>query len=262
MIEIKELTKNYNGLLALDKLTLSVHGNSIFGFVGPNGAGKSTTLNILTGMIFPKSGDVRVLDYDLKKDPVEIRKRIGVIPEIPALFDGLTGEEHLTFVGKVYGIEDEVLKKRIKELLDYFDLRGAKDRLINEYSQGMRKKLAFASAIIHSPKVLLLDEPFENVDPVMRKKMKEVLKMMKANGASILITSHSLIEVEDLCDEVGIINKGKLVFTSRTEDIRNKIKDEVSKETYHSLEEIFLDVVKSTGDNDKANTLSWLSSTA
>lgn len=258
MIEIKELTKSYNSLLALDKLTLSVRSGSIFGFVGPNGAGKSTTLNILTGMVLPKSGNVRVLDYDMEKDPVEIRKRIGVIPEIPALFDGLTGEEHLTFVGKVYGLKDEVLKSRIKELLEYFDLREAKDRLINTFSQGMRKKIAFASAIIHFPKVLLLDEPFENVDPVMRKKMKEVLKLMRDNGAAVLITSHSLIEVEDLCDEVGIINKGKLVFTSRTQDIRNKIKDEISKETYNSLEEIFLDVVKSSEDADKLKVLSWL----
>lgn len=257
MIEISELSKNYNGLTALDKLTLWVSANTIFGFVGPNGAGKSTTLNILTGIISPTSGSVKILGYDLKKDSVEIKNKTGVIPEILALFDGLSGEEHLTFTGKVYGLEKNVIENRRKELLDFFDLTSAKDRLIETYSQGMRKKLAFASAIIHSPKVLFLDEPFENVDPVMRKKMKEVLISMKNNGASILITSHALIEVEDFCDEVAIINKGKLVFQSKTEDIRNKIKDEINKETYKSLEEVFMDIVNGDNSNNEKK-LSWL----
>ncbi|MHB9010799.1 MAG: ABC transporter ATP-binding protein [Ignavibacteriaceae bacterium] len=257
MIEITDLSKNYNGLLALDKLTLSMPENSIFGFVGPNGAGKSTTLNILTGIILPTSGEVKILGYDLKKESIDIKKRIGVIPEILALFDGLTGEEHLTFVGKVYGVKKNILPDRIKELLDFFDLTSAKDRLIETYSQGMRKKLAFAASIIHSPHVLFLDEPFENVDPISRKKMKGVLNKFKDRGKTVMITSHSLIELEDLCDVVAIINKGKIVFQSATKDIRSKIKNEITKETYQSLEEIFLDVTK----NDEIGTekdLSWL----
>jgi ABC-2 type transport system ATP-binding protein len=257
MIEISELTKKYNGLLALDDLTLTVSENSIFGFVGPNGAGKSTTLNILTGIILPTSGDVKILGYNLLKDSIEIKKRIGVIPEVLALFDGLTAEEHLTFVGEVYGVEKTVLEDRMKELLEFFDLVAAKDRLIDTYSMGMRKKLAFAAAIIHSPKILFLDEPFENVDPLMRKKMKEVLLKMKNNGITIMITSHALIEVEDLCNEVAIINKGRLVYQSKTSDIRKKIKNEVGNETYQSLEEIFVDIV-SEGNENKEKTLSWL----
>ena len=257
MIEISELSKSYNDLLALDKLTLSVSENSIFGFVGPNGAGKSTTLNILTGIILPTSGSANILGYDLIKDSVEIKKNIGVIPEILALFDGLTGEEHLTFVGKVYDIEKNTLESRIRELLDFFDLTSAKDRLIETYSQGMRKKIAFASAIIHSPKVMFLDEPFENVDPVMRKKMKDVLVRIKNKGASILITSHALIEVEDFCDEVAIINKGKVVFQSKTSDIRKKIKNEINNETYKSLEEVFMDIVSEDSSQNVQN-LSWL----
>jgi len=257
MIEIFELSKNYNDLLALDKLTLSVSENSIFGFVGPNGAGKSTTLNILTGIILPTSGCAKILGYDLIKDSVEIKKNIGVIPEVLALFDGLTGKEHLTFVGKVYGMEKSLLENRIKELLEFFDLTSAKDRLIETYSQGMRKKIAFASAIINSPKALFLDEPFENVDPVMRKRMKEILTRMKNKGASVLITSHALIEVEDFCDEVAIINKGKLVFQSKTSGIRNKIKNEINNESYRSLEEIFLDIVNE-GNSQNEKTLSWL----
>ncbi|MHB1687142.1 MAG: ABC transporter ATP-binding protein [Ignavibacteriaceae bacterium] len=257
MIKITDLSKNYNGLLALDKLTLSMPENSIFGFVGPNGAGKSTTLNILTGVITPTSGKVNIIGFDLEEDSMDIKKRIGVVPEVLALFDGLTGEEHLTFVGKVYGVKKNILPDRIKELLDFFDLTSAKDRLIETYSQGMRKKLAFAASIIHSPDVLFLDEPFENVDPISRKKMKEILNKFKDRGKTVMITSHSLIELEDLCDEVAIINKGKIVFQSATKDIRNKIKNEVTQETYQSLEEIFLDVTNNDGI-ETVKDLSWL----
>lgn len=257
MIKIIDLSKNYNGLLALDKLTLSITESSILGFVGPNGAGKSTTLNILTGIILPTSGEIKILGYDLKKKSIDIKKRIGVIPEILALFDGLTGEEHLTFVGKVYGVKKNILPTRIKELIDFFDLTSAKDRLIESYSQGMRKKLAFAASIIHSPDVLFLDEPFENVDPISRKKMKEVLNKFKDKGKTVMVTSHSLIELEDLCDEVAIINKGKLVFQSATKDIRSKIKNKITKEAYQSLEEIFLDITKHDGI-EKVKELSWL----
>lgn len=256
MIEIIELTKKYDDLLALDKLSLIVSEKSICGIVGPNGAGKSTTLNILTGIILPTDGKVKILDLDLGSDSNKIKKLVGVIPEVLALFDGLTAEEHLTFVGKVYGLEKDTAEKRIKELLNYFDLFSAKDRLIDTFSMGMRKKLAFASAIIHSPKILFLDEPFENVDPTFRKRMKEILVKLRDGGTAIIITSHSLVEVEDFCDEVAIINKGKLVYHSKTTEIRKKIKDEVSKETYKSLEEIFVALVQ--GQEEKVKTLSWI----
>jgi len=256
MIKINGLSKKYNGLLAIDNLTLTVPERSIFGYVGPNGAGKSTTINILTGMILPTEGEVKLLGYDLRKDSIEIKKRIGVILEVLNLFEGLTGEEHLRFVGKVYKIDKNILEERIKETLDFFDLTSAKDRLIETYSQGMKKKLAFASAIIHKPKILLMDEPFENVDPISRKKIKDILNKFRNNGSTILITSHSLVEVEDFCDEVAIINKGKIVFQSATKDIRNKIKNEITQETYQSLEEIFIDLT--TEKEDKEKTLSWL----
>ncbi len=256
MIKINGLSKKYNGLLAIDNLTLTVPERSIFGYVGPNGAGKSTTINILTGMILPTEGEVKLLGYDLRKDSIEIKKRIGVILEVLNLFEGLTGEEHLRFVGKVYKIDKNILEKRIKETLDFFDLTSAKDRLIETYSQGMKKKLAFASAIIHKPKILLMDEPFENVDPISRKKIKDILNKFRNNGSTILITSHSLVEVEDFCDEVAIINKGEIVFQSATKDIRHKIKNEITQETYQSLEEIFIDLT--TKKEDKEKTLSWL----
>lgn len=257
MIQISNLSKKYGNMIALNSISLIIQGNEIFGFVGPNGAGKSTMVNILTGMIQKTRGTISIQGFNIEKDFMKIKKVIGVIPEILALFDGLTGQEHLNFVSRIYGLKQDEYKLRIKELLEYFELYFAKDRLIETYSQGMRKKLAFAAAIIHDPKILFLDEPFENVDPISRKKMKDILKRMRDKGSTVFITSHALAEVEDFCNEVAIINKGKIVFQSETKDIRNKIKNEITKETYQSLEEIFLDL---TTDKEKETKteLSWL----
>lgn len=159
-------------------------------------------------------------------------------------------------MSKIYGLKHDEYKLRITEILDYFELYPAKDRLIETYSQGMKKKIAFASAIIHAPQILFLDEPFENVDPISRKKMKDVLKRMKSKGSTIFITSHALAEVEDFCDEVAIINKSKIIYQSETKDIRDKIKNEVTNETYQSLEDIFIDLTTEKEEQEK--TLSWL----
>lgn len=258
MIEIKELKKQFGGVQAVASLSLSIKMGTFFGLVGPNGAGKSTIINILTGIIHPTSGEVKIVGLDLKTNSLEIKKRIGVIPEGMALFEGLTGEEHLAFVSRIYKVPKGEAQRRIEELLVLFELDGASSRLIETYSQGMKKKLSFAAAIMHDPKVLFLDEPFENVDPIQRKTMREILQVMQKKGTTIFLTSHTLETVEALCDEVAIINKGKLVFQSKTKDIRMKIKDEISRETYQSLEEIFLDVVSDNGKEEQPKKLSWL----
>ncbi len=255
MIEIKGLSKKYGKIVALDGITLQIKSANLFGLVGPNGAGKSTLINILIGLIKKDSGEVKIGGYDLDKDALTIKKIIGAVPEVLPLFEGLTGEEQLLFVANIYNLDRSIYKDRIGDILRYLDLYTAKDRLIESYSQGMKKKIAFACAIIHTPKILFLDEPFENVDPISRKKMKDILRKMKEKGATVLITSHALVEVEDLCDEVAIINKGKIIFQSETKDIRNKIKNEITKETYQSLEEIFIDLTKKDEDID---TLSWI----
>ena len=257
MIEISEIVKTYNKTIALNNISLIIESKIIFGFVGPNGAGKSTMVNILTGIIKKTSGNINIMGFDIERNSMEIKKIIGVIPEVLALFDGITGIEHLTFIARVYGLKQDEYQIRINELFEYFELYSAKDRLIETYSQGMKKKLAFASAIIHIPQVLFLDEPFENVDPVSRKKMKDVLKRIRDNGTTIFIASHALAEVEDFCDEVAIISKGKIVYQSKTKDIRNKIKDEISKGTYSSLEEIFIDLTVDK-DKEQKSELSWL----
>jgi ABC-2 type transport system ATP-binding protein len=258
MIVIKELTKRYGDIEAVYSLSLTIPSGSLFGLVGPNGAGKTTTVNILTGVVRPTSGQVRILGLDLQQNPVEIKKQLGVVPEGMALFEGLTGEEHLTFVSRVYDVPREEAQRRIEDVLILFELDGVARRLIETYSQGMKKKLSFAAAIMHNPKVLFLDEPFESVDPISRKTMKEILLVMQKKGVTILLTSHALETVESLCDEVTIINKGRLVFQSKTEEIRKRIKDEISQETYQSLEEIFLDVVSDNGEEKQPKKLSWL----
>ncbi len=258
MIELRNVSKKFGSVSALDSLSFLVGEGSFFGLVGPNGAGKTTTINILTGVVRSDSGQVKMSGNNFETRSIELKKEIGVMPEGMALFDGLTGEEHLTFVSRVYGIAKEEAKRRVEELLALFELNGAGAQLIHTYSQGMKKKLSFAAAIIHKPKILFLDEPFESVDPIQRKIMREILRTMQQNGATIVLTSHTLETVEALCDEVAIMNKGRIVFQSRTEDIRKKIKDEVSQETYQSLEEIFIDVVSQDGTQKEKRKLSWL----
>jgi ABC-2 type transport system ATP-binding protein len=258
MIEIINLNKRYSRLLALKSLSLSIRSSTIFGLVGPNGAGKTTLINIMTGIIPRTSGKISVLGLDIDTNPLEIKKQIGVVPEGMALFEGLTGEEHLVFVGRIYGLSALTIKQRVEEALDVLSLSDSKSRQIESYSQGMKKKLSFAAAILHNPKVLFLDEPFENVDPITRKIMKDILIEMRLKGATIFLTSHVLETVESFCDEVAIINKGELIYQSKTEDIRNKVKNEITQETYQSLEEIFIDVVSNKSVEKSKGILSWV----
>lgn len=256
IIEISNIEKMFKSNKALNKVSLSVCANTIFGLVGPNGAGKSTLVNILTGILKKNSGKMVILGYDIDKEPIEIKRRLGVFPEELAVFDGLTGEEYLSFVSKVYSISKNEQKDRIPQLLRYFDLYSVKDRLIETYSHGMKKKIAFAAAVIHRPQVLILDEPFENIDPISRRKMKNLLESIKEKGGTVFITSHALAEVEDFCDEVAILCKGEIVFRSATKDIRGKLKNEILNESYKSLEEIFLDLTDEKQDDLKS--LPWI----
>lgn len=258
MIEIYGLTRRYDGVVAVDSLSLTISSGAFFGFVGPNGAGKTTTVNMLTGVLRPTLGYVRILGLDLEENPLGIKKQLGVMPEGMALFEGLTGEEYLSFVGEIYDVPKEQGQQQIEKLLTLFELHGAASRLIESYSLGMKKKLSFLAAIMHNPKILFLDEPFDNVDPISRKIMKDILIAMRDKSVTVFLTSHNLETVESLCDEVAIINKGRLVYQSKTEDIRKKIKNEVSRETYQSLEEIFLDVVSGNGQEHSPKKLSWL----
>lgn len=257
IIKLVNIKKKYrNNVYVLNNLNCSIKNNKIFGMVGPNGAGKSTLLNIIAGMTKMDSGEIYLFDNKISEKEYSYKINLGFMLENNLLFEKLSIQENLNFVGLMYNVEATVYKERYLELLTLLEINENIHQSFENLSNGQQKKILFVAAISHKPKLLFLDEPFENVDPISRKKMKDVLKKMRENGATVFITSHALAEVEDFCDEVAIINKGKIVYQSETKDIRSKIKDEITKETYQSLEEIFLDLTQQNQIEDK--TLSWL----
>lgn len=197
--------------MAVGGIDLVVPRGSLYGFLGPNGAGKSTTIKCLTGLLRPTSGEVRILGLDPARDDVAVKRQIGVVPEGLALFERLTGPETLSFVARVFGLEPSVAVSRGESLLDLMDLRGAGDALVAEYSHGMRKKLALAAALLPGPRLLFLDEPFEGVDAVASRQIKDLLLGFVRRGGTVFLTSHVLEIVERLCDHVGVIAGGRMV---------------------------------------------------
>jgi len=245
-IETHELRKNFGTMTAVDGLNLVVPAGSLFGFLGPNGAGKSTTMKMLTGLLTKSSGSATVLGYDIDRQPVEFKQRIGVVPEELALFDRLTGSEYLTFVGRMYGLRRDVIASRSLELLELMELPASGKKLIVDYSHGMKKKLAFAAAVIHEPQLLFLDEPFEGIDAIASRMIKNLMQTLRSRGVTIFVTSHILEIVEKLCSDIAIINRGKLVAQGTLEELN----------AGSSLEQRFLDLVD---DGEAKTTLSWLS---
>lgn len=237
-IEIHNLTKAYDGVNAVDGLTVSVPAGCFFGFLGPNGAGKTTTIRMLMGLAQPTSGEIRVLGMPLPEKSFEVRREIGLVPDDTLLFDQLTGAEYLQFVARMYGLPRKIAVERARELLSLFELDEQNRKLIGEYSKGMRKRVAMAAALIHRPRLFLMDEPFEGVDAVGARLMKDILLEQVRRGATIFLTSHVLEVVERLCDQMAIINRGKIVMQGTLEELRTQ-----AAEVEGSLEEIFVRVV-------------------
>ena len=245
-IETRALRKEFNGRAAVDGLDLMVPRGSFYGFLGPNGAGKSTTIKMLTGILAPTSGEARVFGLLLDRRPLEIKRRIGVVPEDLCLFENLTALEYLVFIGRMYGLPRDTTLTRAAELLSLLELDTAGRTLAGEYSHGMKKKLSLAAAIIHDPELLFLDEPFEGVDAVSARVIRTVLARLVARGATIFLTSHILEIVEKLCTHVAIIHQGRLVRQGTLESLSGG----------GSLEHLFLDAVGHTTED--TTTLSWL----
>lgn len=247
-IETNGLTRCFGDLRAVDDLDLRVEAGTFYGFLGPNGAGKSTTIKMLTGLLAPTRGAMRILDEDTTdaEKARQVKQRVGVVPEELALFDNLTAHEYLTFIGRMYRLPIATIRERRRELLAMMNLDGEQKKLTLEYSHGMKKKLTLAAALIPNPDLLFLDEPFEGVDAVSSRILRDVLKRCVQRGATVFLTSHVLEIVEKLCTDVGIIAKGKLVHQGTMEDIRRS----------GSLEERFLEAVGS--DHIERQTLSWL----
>jgi ABC-2 type transport system ATP-binding protein len=251
------LTRRFGELNAVQDVNLSVAPGQFYGFLGPNGAGKSTTIKMLTGLLAPTAGRIQILGLDLATHLVEVKRQIGVVPEGMALFGRLTGSEYLNFAARMYGLDRNTAAQRTAELLDFMSLADQPKTLITDYSHGMQKKLAMAAAVIHGPRVLFLDEPFEGVDAVASGTLKIMLQRMIARGVTIFLTSHVLEIVERLCSHVGIINDGRLVAQGSLEELRTGVVagDGQAGEKL-SLEEFFL---RTIGGTAGAQELSWLS---
>src|ERR1700730_8647968 len=217
-IATQGLTRRFGELVAVQDVNLSVAAGQFFGFLGPNGAGKSTTIKMLTGLLSASSGSIQILGLDLAQNPVEVKRQIGVVPEGMALFGRLTGAEYLNFVGRMYGLDRETAGKRTAELLDFMQLADQPKALVTDYSYVVQKNLALPAAVIHGPRILFLDEPFEGVDAISSGTLKAMLQRMIARGATIFLTSHVLEIVERLCTHIAIIDRGHLIANGSLEE--------------------------------------------
>src|SRR3954452_14956582 len=222
-IQTTGLTRYFGDSAAVAGIDLRVARGSFFGFLGPNGAGKSTTIKMLTGLLAPSAGTARVLGRDIASEPNEVKRRIGVVPEDLNLFERLTGAEMLSFTGRMYGLGREDILTRSRELLALMELDAEPRRLVVEYSHGMKKKLALACALIHRPEILFLDEPFEGVDAVASRTLKDLLSRLTARGLTVFLTSHVLEIVERLCTDIAIISGGPLPPPGPLEELRRGI---------------------------------------
>jgi len=245
-IALRELRKVYGGKPAVDGLNLTVPRGSFFGFLGPNGAGKTTTIRMMMGLAVPDGGSIELLGMRVPDHATEIKARIGLVPDESLLFDNLTAAEFLEFVGRMYGLQRVVARERGNELLALFELTGHGRKLIGDFSKGMRKRVAMAAALIHRPELFLMDEPFEGVDAVGARLMKDILLEQVRRGATIFLTSHVLEVVERLCDHVAIINNGRVVLEGTMAELHAGAE---------SLEDTFVRVI---GAERAPERLEWL----
>jgi ABC-2 type transport system ATP-binding protein len=251
-IVTRDLLRVFGQKAAVNHLNLAVKRGEFYGFLGPNGAGKSTTIKMIVGLLRPTAGTAIVGGIDVWKNPLQARALMGVLPEYLNLYERLSGKEFLTFAGHMYGLPGNVIKERTEELLHILTLVDDADKLIVDYSVGMRKKIALAAALIHSPQVLFLDEPFEGIDPISSRTLRDIMRGLTQHGTTIFFSSHIMEVVERLCTRVGIINQGILVAEGTLQELRDRASGENKDAT---LEDIFLNVV---GAREESHNLSWL----
>ncbi|HYW44108.1 MAG TPA: ABC transporter ATP-binding protein [Bryobacteraceae bacterium] len=252
-IRVSNLMKKYGTVLAVENLSLQVRKGIMFGFLGPNGSGKSTTIGCLTGLLDPTAGEVEILGERFTAESSKLKRRMGVMPETLGLFDPLYAHEFLAFVGRMFGLDEAVTRKRVTELLDALELTD-RSKTLGDFSTGMRKRVAFAAAVIHSPEVLFLDEPFESIDPAGVALMKQWLRRFTEQGRTVFITSHVLETVERLCEEVAIITKpGRLVWQGDITVLAHDGTISYDGKEFEALEPLFLHL---TGE--RYTDLNWL----
>lgn len=235
LIKTRSLTKNYRDQIVLDNLDLEINKGEIFGFLGHNGAGKTTTVNILTTLLEPTSGYAEIAGYDVVKQSLEVRKRIGYLPENVEFYDNLTAQENLLYFARLSGASEPL--KKIKKTLEFLEFSGFENKKLGEFSKGMRQRIGIAQAILHDPEILFLDEPTSGLDPMGVKTLREIiLKLNRDRGITIFMNTHLLSEVAKTCTSIGVINHGRLIYHDTLENTLKKFKDE------SSLEDIYLDI--------------------
>ena len=237
MIEIRDLTKKYGDFTAVDRLSLSVAQGEIFGFLGPNGAGKTTTIRILAGLSLPTSGDVRINGVDIVHDGIAAKRITGYVPDRPYLYEKLTGRELLQFVTNLYGAEWRDAERRALELLKYFDLQDWTDARIENLSHGMKQKLVIISALVHDPRLLIIDEPMVGLDALAQRQVKLLFRRLVDEGKTVFLTTHTLSVAEAVCDRIAILNRGRVIATGVTSELK-----EAAGKPGSPLEDVFLEL--------------------
>jgi len=241
-VELKGVTKRYNEIVAVNNINLSIYSGEIFALLGPNGSGKSTTLKMLLGLVQPTAGEISVLGLDVKKDPVAVKRQVGYVPESPDVYEFLTGIEYLDFIGDIYGVPTAEKQQRITEYLKALQLDGREGDMINSYSDGMKKKISLISAFLNKPKLLILDEPLNALDPRSARIVKDFLHELKLQGVTTILSTHVLEIAEALCDRIGIMYQGNILSLGNMTQLREEARLPSS-----GLEDIFL---KLTGTGD------------
>ena len=238
IIEIKNVTKRFNDKLVLDNVSYEVEKGEIFGFIGPNGAGKSTLINIMTSLLEPDSGTVKICGYDILKESIKAKECIGYVPQDISLLEELTAYDNLEFFGAFYGLKGKELKERIKEALEVTGLSDKKKEKVKKFSGGMKRRLNIACAIVHKPKLIIFDEPTVGIDPQSRNNILETIQKLNAQGSTIIYTSHYMEEVDAICSDICIIDHGNIIARGSNEELKSLVKHKDGTEA--SLEEVFL----------------------
>ncbi len=237
MIELKNITKKYTDFLAVDDLSFSIQQGEIFGFIGPNGAGKTTTIMMMGGILAPSSGTVSICGIRMDEDPKNAKSKTGFIPDRPYLYEKLTGMEFVKFVADLYNVDEKAFFRKAEEQLALFSLTEWPNELIESYSHGMKQRLIMASALLHDPEVIIVDEPTVGLDPAAIKLMKDLFRQLAKQGKTIFMSTHSLRVAEDICDRIGVIRKGGLIAIGTTEDLKRE-----AGVTEADLEKVFLNL--------------------
>jgi ABC-2 type transport system ATP-binding protein len=250
LIETRDLMKRYGDKVAVNNVNFNVYGGEVFGFLGPNGAGKTTTIKMIVGLLQPTSGSVKVAGYDVQTQPILAKAACGYVPDTPNLYAKLTGRELLRFVGDLYNLDRTQAARRIDELLRMFDLVRAAEDTVDSYSHGMQQKASLAAALMHDPRVLVLDEPTVGLDPKSARLIKDILRQLADRGAAVMLSTHILEIAERMCDRIGIINQGQLIAQGSMDELRA-----LDKTGQTSLEDIFLDLTGGAEETEIAEFL-------